>query len=104
MKGPTIQQIFELCKHVKSYIEDDSRASDSPDDDQPGIQLTIGADSGGGWGWQTGDNSFSGGAYHYPHWAVGYIYRDSNCREVAREMRAELDDLIASAEDFEENE
>ena len=80
-----------LVKAVKSDIADDYRAFD--DDDLPGIQLTIGwSPDTGEWSFQTGDNSYMGSAYHYPLLAVVGVYRRSNSREVARELRDELDE------------
>jgi hypothetical protein len=89
MKLPTIKELAGLCKAVKSNIYDEYRAFE--DDDCPGIQLTIGwNDETGEWSYQTGDNSYMGSAYHYPLWAVTGVYRNSNCRELARELQSEL--------------
>jgi hypothetical protein len=66
MKLPLIKDLRPLIKNVKSYIADDI----------PGMQLTIGWDQDSGeWSYQTGDNSFTGGAYHYPTWGVVGVYR-----------------------------
>lgn len=91
---PTIQDITDLLISLKPDIADDFRASDDPDDTLPGMQVTISTD-GEQWNYQTGDNSFSGGCYGDPHWAVIYLYRRSNCRELAREAVNELRDAIA---------
>jgi len=86
---PTIKELAELCKEIKRDIEDDFRAFE--ESDKPSIQLTIGwSAETGGWSYQTGDNSYMGSAYHYPIWAVTGIYRNSNCRELARELQDEL--------------
>ena len=91
---PTIKDLAELVRHVKAQIDDEYRASDDEDDDVPGIQLTVGwSDETGEWSYQTGDNSYMGSAYHYPHWAVVDVYRSTNSREVARDLRAQLDEL-----------
>jgi hypothetical protein len=91
MKLPLIKNLLPLVKHVKSSIADDYRAFD--EDEIPGIQLTVGWDQDSGeWGWQTGDNSFTGGAYHYPTWGVVRVYRRSNALEVARDIRQQLAD------------
>jgi hypothetical protein len=74
-------------------IDDDYRASDDPDDTEPGMQLTIGADA-DGWSYQTGDNSFTGGAYGYDHWGIGSIYRDTNPAECAEEIINDLENCI----------
>ena len=85
----------QLVMHVKRHIADDYRASDDPDDNTPGIYLTVGANENGDWDYQTGDNSFTGGAYGYPHWAVVSVYRKSNSRELAREIQDQLADLMS---------
>ena len=94
MRLPTIKVLAELVSGIKSTIADDYRAFE--DSDEPSIQLTVGIDEAGDWDYQTGDNSYSGAAYHYPHWAVTAVYRNSNCREVAKEIQGELANLMAA--------
>lgn len=91
LQGITIKDVRELLISLKSDICDDYRIDDQ--DDLPGMMVTIGY-SNGDWGYQTGDNSFSGGAYGYPHWAVVYLYRRSNCRTLARDVIDQLWELI----------
>jgi len=91
---PTIQEIADLLISLKPYIADDFRASDDPDDTLPGMQVTISTD-GESWHYQTGDNSYSGSCYFDQHWTVIYLYRRSNCRELAREAVSELKDRLA---------
>lgn len=90
---PTIKDIADLLIALKSQICDDDRATDDIDDDTPGIQVTV-STNGNSWNYQTGDNSFSGGCYGDPYWAVIYLYRRSNCRDLAREAVNELRDLV----------
>lgn len=76
-------------------ICDDYRASDDPSDDTPGMQLTIGftpatPDRDASWHYQTGDNSYTGGAYGHRHWGVVSLYRDSDAKEVAEEIADQL--------------
>lgn len=69
-------------------IQDDYRAYEpepGEDDDTPSMLLTIGADA-DGWAYQTGDNSYSGGAYGYADWSSVAIYRDSDPAETADEI------------------
>lgn len=90
-RPPSIKKIASLLRSLKSDICDDYRASDDPDDTTPGIQVTIGfSPDDGSWDYQTGDNSYSGGAYCHPVWAVIYLYRRSNCMELAREAIGKL--------------
>lgn len=97
-----------LFKALKGDIDDDCRASEDPEDNQPGIQVTIGftpanwqssdrphlAESPASWGYQTGDNSCTGGAYSHPHWAVVSLYRRSNSRELAEECASQIAELV----------
>jgi hypothetical protein len=92
------REIRALLISLKPTIADDYRATDDPDDDKPGMAVTVGATvTDGGeisWSYQTGDNSYSGGAYGHATWGVGYLYRRSNCAEVADSMVDEIADQL----------
>ena len=95
-----IPQWTRLLKELKKEIADDYRASDDPDDDKPGMCVTIGftpaddeTEKDCSWSYQTGDNSFTGGAYGHPHWGVIYLYRRSNSRELAKDAADQIADL-----------
>lgn len=90
----TIRDVTKLLVALKGDIDEDFRATDDTDDDKPGMCVTVATTNGHDWTYQTGDNSFSGGCYHYRHWSVIYLYRDSNCRELAREAVEELRGLV----------
>ena len=92
MKLPTIKDLSGLIKAIKPDIDDSYVAEEET---LPGIDLTIGFDPDtSNWNWQTGDNSYTGGAYGYPVWAVTRIYRRSDSRELARELREQLAEQI----------
>jgi hypothetical protein len=93
-KLPTISELSELVRAVKQSICDDYQAFEN--DETPGIQLTVACDDEGSWDYQTGDNSYSGAAYFYPHWAVVGVYRRSNSKEVARDIQDQLSEALAS--------
>ena len=99
MKLPLIKDLAELIKSLKPTIGDEYRAyetlGDDEDDRIPSMLLTVGwsAES-GEWDWQTGDNSYTGGAYFYPTWATVAIYRRSNSKELARDIRNQLSEAI----------
>jgi hypothetical protein len=93
MKYPPINEIARLLVMLKKDIRDDYRASDDPCDDIPGMCVTIGANDKGEWSYQTGDNSYTGGAYGMPYWGVISLYRNSNCRELARDAIDQIADL-----------
>lgn len=89
----TIQSVYQLIRSVKQDIADDYKAF--PDDTVPGIQLTVGSNQDmSDWSYQTGDNSFTGDAYHYPYWGVIGIYRDSNCRQLAIEVIEQIREQV----------
>lgn len=91
LRFPTIRELTPLLRALKLEIRDDYRADDA-DDDTPSMLVTIGADSVGGWDYQTGDNSYSGPCYHYPYWGVVVLTRRSDCRALARECVDQLRD------------
>lgn len=96
-----VPQWTRLFKSLKSQIADEYRCSDDPDDTTPGIQVTIGftptsEDKDCSWSYQTGDNSFTGGAYGHAHWAVINLYRRSNSRELAKDAANEIAESVAS--------
>lgn len=84
------KEIARLVRDCRADIQPDYRACE--DSDVPGMQLTIGA-SAKGWSFQTGDNSFTGGAYGYATWAVASVYRDSNSFAVADDIIEQLIDV-----------
>jgi hypothetical protein len=93
-KVPTIVALSALVRAIKRTIHDDDRADEY--DTIPGISLTVGwSDVSGDWSYQTGDNSYTGGAYGYPHWGVVSVCRRSDSRELARDIRNQLEDLAA---------
>jgi hypothetical protein len=74
--------------HWQSYIEP---ATDD-DDEVSYLDLTIGlSDAGDEWSYQTGDNSFSGGAYCFPNWAVISFATDSNVDDVVADLLREIE-------------
>jgi len=58
------------------------------------LELTVAvSDDGSQWSYQTGDNSYTGGAYSLPHWAVTTIMPDSEHKEVYSEIISQLEEL-----------
>ena len=58
------------------------------------LSLTIGASGESKrFGAQTGDNSYTGGAYGYPHWAVVNIYASDKPKDVARDIQSQISEL-----------
>ena len=87
LKGaPTIGELARLVRAIKLDICDEYVEEKG---DTPSIQLTIGAND-ESWSYQTGDTSYTGGAYGFAHWGIGYVTRRCNSREVAKEILADL--------------
>lgn len=89
-----------LFKSLKSDIGDEYRASEDPDDNIPGMQVTIGftpssEDNSFSWHYQTGDNSYQGGAYGHSHWAVVSLYRRSNSKSLALDCADQIADSVS---------
>ena len=96
-KLPSIRELSALVRHVSQQVPrvSDHDAADYIDkwsgDPLPSICLTIGFNpEDGSWDYQTGDNSFTGGAYGYPVWAVTSVYRRNDSRDVARDLIDQL--------------
>lgn len=97
-KLPTIRDLASLFRALKPEIGDEYRAFEMTDDEAadclPSMCVTIGwTPEDGSWSYQTGDNSYTGGAYGHPHWAVVALERRTNSRALAREVREQLMDL-----------
>lgn len=89
---PKHRELWALVKRVRSSIDDDWRADE--ESEEPSTTLTVGWDPDTGrWSYQTGDNSYTGGAYGFSHWAVVYVARRTPLRETAREIRSQLNEL-----------
>ena len=85
------KDVLHLLKVLKTGIRDEYRVSEG--DTLPGIQITIGYEIHDGqlnWGYQTGDNSYAGGAYQFSSWVVFDLHRRSNCRVLANYVVDEL--------------
>ncbi len=59
------------------------------------MELTVTTnDTGTFWGYQTGDNSFTGGCHHFQHWAVTYVRIDTDIDELYAAIVDELESLL----------
>ena len=83
----TVREVAALIRDLKRdrnyrpYIADKGDAEYGP-----GMCLTIGVDPDGSWSWQSGDNSFTGGAYGFACWGVGYVTPRCASRELATDL------------------
>jgi len=82
--------LADLIRELQPTIEDDYRAYEDSDDDEPSMLLTVGADE-SGWSYQTGDTSFVGGAYGYACWGSVAVTRDDDAETLAAELICDLE-------------
>lgn len=96
---PTIEEVAEIVTDVvrslSNYDDEELTEMDGV------IDLTIATNGdtveGFGcsdWGFQTGDNSYTGSCYRYRNWAVTSISKDTNPLETAQELVDQLDELF----------
>jgi hypothetical protein len=68
--------------------------------DAPTIALTVAISAdGASWNYQTGDNSFSGGAYGLPHWAVVEVGAYADADDVIADVFEQWDNMLSQASD-----
>lgn len=92
---------FALIANLFRGIQRNSINFQDPDTVREGLDITLGTNGDGPeYGWQTGDNSFTGGAYGYRHWAVVTLFPTSDPAEVAREVFEQWEDLISQEIEF----
>ena len=94
------REIRSLLIQLKRDIADEYRCTDDPDDNTPGMLVAVATTDGESWSYQTGDNSYTGGCYSHPHWSLIYLYRRSNCTELAREAVEELLGMVEDAKRY----
>ena len=83
-KLPPLADVVGVVMHVRSMC-------DSEDEH---IDITIGWNAETGhWSWQSGDNSFTGGAYGFPLWAVGSVGAGTDAEKLAHDLREDLLEL-----------
>lgn len=92
------QIIEELTTIIQSLIDDllplpdDCQDCDGCSDCEGCVnQITLGLKrntilGGFDYGWQSGDNSYSGGAYGFDFWGVSGLYSDSIASDIANEI------------------
>lgn len=88
----TVEKDLKLLIHLnlkdwKCFLEE---IEDSEEEELGTLTVCISTD-GENWGYQTGDNSFSGGAYLYPHWAVVYFNTSTTPEELLEDLYREIE-------------
>jgi hypothetical protein len=92
------KDLYELFTTLKKGIGPDDFV-ETGDGEIPGVDVTIGCtfdfDKGEiDWAYQTGDNSYTGGAYGHPEWFTCSVMKRTNCKELANDIINEIHDRI----------
>jgi hypothetical protein len=99
-----IAEWARLLASLQPDIGDEYRVEG--DEEIPAMAVTfgvkVGEDGALSWGYQTGDNSFTGGAYGHPYWGVVTLTRESDVMELAREAMEECMEAVCVFADPEE--
>ena len=91
------REIRELLITIKKDQDWKQLRADFSDDETPHIQVTIGCTFNEGtisWNYQTGDNSYTGGAYDHPEWFIVYLTSRANCSNEAKDIISEIEGRI----------
>lgn len=87
---PCSDEIFPTEEAAEAHEDADGCIENS-------VHLTVGwSPKKGSWDYQTGDNSYTGGAYGHPHWAVVDVFASSEPLEIAKDILNQLADLVCS--------
>ena len=85
---PSKELLIELIENIR--IRDIDQ-----DDEYIDITIASNGTDPNDWGFQTGDNSYSGACYFYRHWAIGSIDFQTDPKELATELLDQLEELVA---------
>lgn len=92
------KDLYQLLLSIKKDIDRDTLI-ETGDGFVQGIDVTVGCtfdfdNSEISWSYQTGDNSFTGGAYGHPEWFTTSLLKRANCRDAANDLINEIHDRI----------
>ena len=85
----------ELIRLIQSIQENDLSSLSLEEDEFIDITVASNGTDPNDWGFQTGDNSYSGACYSYHHWAIGSIDFQTDPKELATELLDQLEELVA---------
>ena len=89
-----ITKSHDTYREIKNFIFSNINTFKRDAEEFGELDLTVAVDDEfTQWNYQTGDNSFTGGAYGLPHWGVTTIYPDSDPLGVYEEIITQLQDL-----------
>lgn len=87
VKLPTKKSIRELVSTVRRTMLENPPMYWDVEREEYVTELTIGVDGNSRkFGYQTGDNSYTGGAYGYKHWAVLTVTNNMTLKEIVDDV------------------
>ena len=94
---PSKEQLIELIEHIQHNVLDNNSGIEEDEFSRTSLDITIASDGKdpNDWGYQTGDNSYSGACYFYRHWAIGYIDDQTIAEHLAVELLDQLEECVA---------
>ena len=81
----------ELIRLIQSIQENDLSSLSLEEDEFIDITVASNGTDPNDWGFQTGDNSYSGACYSYHHWAIGSIDFQTDPKELATDLLDQLE-------------
>lgn len=103
------QELYGLLVAIKKNEDWPALRQDfydfDPSDPVPYVYVTIGCtfdfdESCITWSFQTGDNSFTGGAYGHPEWFTTSLFSRSNCKDIAKDLINEIEGRIYELQSY----
>ena len=92
MKKLSSEVKTDIYDFINQYLPEFKRDSKEYD----GLDITFATnDEGDTWSYQTGDNSYTGGAYGLPHWSVSFIDTETVASELYSDVINQLEDLLS---------
>lgn len=92
-------------KSLKADFNSDEGYYFEPGELAPYVDATIGCtfdfeEGTISWNYQTGDNSFTGGAYGHPEWFTTSLLSRSNCKDLTKDLIDEIEGRIHELHSF----
>lgn len=100
-----VKQLPSLRREIHDLLVFIKQAQRSELKGEAYVDVTIGctfSDDGISWNYQTGDNSFTGGAYGHAEWFTTSVMKRSNCLDLAKDVVSEIEGRIYELASFQE--
>ena len=95
-EAKTMRELTTVLKEdISCFITNNWEGFIADAKEYDGLDITLATNEDGDtWNYQTGDNSYTGGCYSLPHWAVETITIDSIPSDIILSLLNQLDELL----------